>query len=116
LKQEYYPLLLPDLDDTYRSLIYRLIPLLITTTLLCIGEPKYGKTQLMTILAFAIARYHAAIQLKAGAVVQATVRIATEIDFFRGEVGLKWVPCLFDDGDMKDQRPRVLKAFFDTPP
>lgn len=113
LKQEYYPLLLPDLDDTYRSLIYRLIPLLITTTLLCIGEPKYGKTPLMTILAFAIARYHAAIQSKAGAVVQATVRIATEIDFFRGEVGLKWVPCLFDDGDMKDQRPRVLKAFFD---
>jgi hypothetical protein len=35
------------------------------------------------------------------------------LDFFRCEAGLREVPCIFDDGDLFDQKPKVLKAFFD---
>ncbi|CAK0833000.1 unnamed protein product [Prorocentrum cordatum] len=30
-----------------------------------------------------------------------------------GKVGEPWAPCALDDGDLADQRPRVVKAFFD---
>ena len=68
-------------------------------TLLCIGEARFGKTPLMTILAMAAARFHADA---AGKSDLAAVRTSPEIDFFRGEVGQKWVPCIFDDGDLRD--------------
>jgi len=40
-------------------------------------------------------------------------RIAPDVDFFRGEAGLPWVPCILDDGDIFAQRMKSLKAFFD---
>eukprot|EP00959_Pyramimonas_sp_CCMP1952_P420277 8802495-Pyramimonas_sp.AAC.1 len=43
--------------------------------------------------------------------VVAAVRASAEMDFFRGEVGEKWAPCIFDNGDLSDQRPRVLKVW-----
>jgi hypothetical protein len=112
-KQDYYPCLLPDVRGEYRELVYKILQLLLTTTLLCIGEAKFGKTPLMTIMAFALARLHALVEEQAGRKVTPAVRISSEMDFFRGEAGLKWVPCIFDDGDLSEQRPKVLKAFFD---
>ena len=67
----------------------------------------------MTILAFAIARWHACQQERVGRIVTPAVRTSAEMNFFRGEVGERWTPCLFDDGDLCDQRPKVLKAFLD---
>ena len=34
--------------------------------------------------------------------------------FLRGESGEVWAPCLFNDGDLSDQRPKVLKAYLDA--
>ncbi|CAK0859634.1 unnamed protein product [Prorocentrum cordatum] len=53
------------------------------------------------------------VRSKAFGRAKAAVRVPAEMDFFRGEVGEPWAPCIFDDGDLADQRPRVLKAFLD---
>lgn len=36
-----------------------------------------------------------------------------DLDFFHTQIGQVEVPCIFDDGDLFDQRPKVLKAFLD---
>ena len=79
------------------------------------GEAGFGKTPFMMAMAMASARHNADAQNRATgrADAVAAVRTAPDMDFFRGEVGQRWVPCIFDDGDLAEQRPKVLKAFFD---
>ena len=62
------------------------------------------------ILAFMLARFWGFLL---GHLAEAGVRMTSDTHFFRGEEGKKWVPCIFDDGDLWNQRVRVLKAFFD---
>ena len=112
-KMKEYPLFHGDIRKEYQDIINDIIPTLLTNTLLLVGEAGFGKTPLMTVLAFAMARWHAHKEALAGRHVEPAVRTSSEMDFFRGEVGERWAPCLFDDGDMSDQRPKVLKAFFD---
>ena len=114
MKEEYNPLGLSDLHEGYKDIFLALLPMLISNTLLCVGEAGYGKTLLMTILAFAVARYQVSLEALIGNIVTAAIRTSPEIDFFRGEPGLRWIPCLFDDGDLSEQRIRVLKSFFDA--
>ncbi|CAK0874169.1 unnamed protein product [Prorocentrum cordatum] len=109
VKETYYPCLLHDIRPEYLDIAKRIIKTLLTNTLLTIGEAKFGKTPLMYILAMAIARWHADMEKARGNEV-AAVRVSAEMDFFRGEVGEKWAPCIFDDGGLSDQRPRVLKV------
>ena len=109
-KETYYPLLWGDVSIQAQKIMKLIIPLLLTTTVLLVGEAGFAKTPLNMIVAFMLARYHSAI---GNFTVQAAVRMAAEIDFFRGEAGQKEVPCVFDDGDLWEQRIKLLKAFFD---
>ncbi|CAK0894550.1 unnamed protein product, partial [Prorocentrum cordatum] len=86
-KETHYPLLKGDIRPEYQPVVDKIISTLLGNTVLLIGEAKFGKTPLVYIMAMALARYHA--------------------------VGETWAPCVFDDGDLADQRPRVLKALFD---
>ncbi|CAK0821640.1 unnamed protein product [Prorocentrum cordatum] len=114
VKEEYYPLLKPDIRDEYQPMTNKILQTLSGNTLLTIGEAGFGNTPDMYILAMAMARYHAdAANDRRPGRAQAAVRVSAEIKFFRGEVGEPGAPCIFDDGDLADQRPRVLKAFFD---
>ena len=114
VKEDYYPLLKSDIRKAYQPMANRILKTLAGNTLLTIGEAGFGKTPFMYILAMATARHNADVanERRPGRAT-AAVRVSAEMDFFRGEVGEPWVPCIFDDGDLADQRPRVLKAFFD---
>ncbi|CAK0830442.1 unnamed protein product [Prorocentrum cordatum] len=115
-KLVYYPILLPDVRDEYQGAMRRAMEMLDTNTVLCVGEAGFGKTPFMMSMAMASARHNADAENRATgrADAVAAVRTAPDMDFFRGEVGQRWVPCIFDDGDLAEQRPKVLKAFFDT--
>ncbi|CAK0850219.1 unnamed protein product [Prorocentrum cordatum] len=114
VKEDYYPLLKSDIRKEYQPMANRILQALAGTTLLTIGGAGFGKTPFMYILAMATARRNADVanERRPGRAT-AAVRVSAEMDFFRGEVGEPWAPCIFDDGDLADQRPRVLKAFFD---
>ena len=51
----------------------------------------------MIIVAFAMARWHAEMADMIG---EAAIRISSDMDFFRGEAGLRWIRCIFDEGDL----------------
>ncbi|CAK0890447.1 unnamed protein product [Prorocentrum cordatum] len=113
-KEDYYPLLKPDIRKEYQPMTNRILKTLMGNTLLTIGEAGFGKTPFMYICAMATARHNADVaNERHPGRAKAAVRVSAEMDFFRGEVGEPWAPCIFDDGDLADQRPRVLKAFFD---
>ena len=40
------------------------------------------------------------------------MRSSPELDFFRLETGTAECPCVWDDGDLSEQKPKALKAFF----
>ena len=61
-----------------------------------------------------MARFHADDARSRGRDIDPAIKTSCDIDFFRIEPGDKWVPCVVDDRDLWDQRPKVLKAFFDT--
>ncbi|CAK0834395.1 unnamed protein product, partial [Prorocentrum cordatum] len=128
-KETYYPLLKGDIRKEYMPVVDRIIRTLPGNAALLIGEAKFGKTPLMYIMAMALARCRADCvgEQRGRAVAAPAVRVASEMDFCRGEarkrheillqistkVGETWAPCTFDDGDVADQRPRALNAFFD---
>ncbi|CAK0851918.1 unnamed protein product, partial [Prorocentrum cordatum] len=110
-KETHYPLLKGDIRNEYQPVIDRIPRALLGNTVVFIGEAKFGKTPLMHILAMAMARYHAdCVNEKRGRVARKRHEMLLQIPPKAGET---WVPCVFDDGDLSDQRPRVLKAFFD---
>ena len=91
-----YPLTLTDVDPTVlRYVLQELLPLMRRKSLILIGEARFGKTPLAIILGFALARFWA---MEAGASEAAQVRIAPDMDFFRGDPGKKWTPFIYDDG------------------
>ena len=108
MKQRDYALNLFDIHDDFMPMVKEFIPLLLTATLLCLGEAGYGKTPFMMIIAFAMARWRAEMADMIGEV---AIRISSGMFFFRGEAGLRWIRCIFDDGDLWDQRPKILKLF-----
>ena len=62
LRQHYCPLLLPDIHKDYVAFALRILPHLLTTTVLLLGEGNFGETPLLTIWAFTIARYHTELE------------------------------------------------------
>ena len=76
-----------------------------------VGEPGEGKTPYLETLAFAMGDYYADKQGDRGL---ASFREGPDLDFFRAEEGTKHCPCVFDDGDLFEQRPKTLKAFLDV--
>lgn len=79
-KATYYPVLLPDIRKEFQLIVKQILPRLLTTTLLCIGEAKFGKTPLMTTLAFAMARWHAQREQDSGRVVEPAVRTMMSVE------------------------------------
>lgn len=109
-KQTYYPLAWGDVSPQMQSIMADIIPVLLTSTILLVGMPGWAKTPLNIIMAMALGRYHAD---RNGRKIEPGYRLANDLDFFRGEAGSPEVPCIFDDGDLFDSRPKTLKAFFD---
>ena len=109
-KETYYPILSGDVHPQAQGILTEVFAKLLTSTLRLVGEVGCAKTPLNMIIAFMMARYHSKLGDDA---IRPAVRTATEMFFFRGEVGQKKVPCVFDDGDFSEQRVTTLKAFVD---
>ncbi len=76
-------------------------------TQLLIGEAGFGKSPVLMIIAHGLARYHAN---KNGSVVEPGARVTPDLDFLRGEAGVREVLHVLDDGDSAEQTPRVLQV------
>ena len=76
-----------------------------------LGEPNHGKTPTALIIAFIFSRYYIR---KYNLDQEPEVRLAPDLDFFRGQPGNIALPFILDDGDLKEQDVKKLKAFFDV--
>ena len=76
-----------------------------------LGEPNQGKTPVALTLAFMFARF---MIRKYDLDMDATVRSAPDLDFFRGQPGSLGQPFVLDDSDLNEQGVKKLKAFFDV--
>ncbi|CAK0868636.1 unnamed protein product, partial [Prorocentrum cordatum] len=112
-REDYCPLIKPDIRRKYQPMMHRILKTLTGNAPLTIEEAGSGKTPFMRILAMTTARHNADVaDERHPGRVKAAVRASAELDYFRGEVGEPWAPCVFDDGGLADQRPRALKAVF----
>jgi hypothetical protein len=109
-KNSYYPLTFYDLSEQMQGFWKVHLHALKTCAVLLVGEAGHAKTPMCTILAMMVGRHYAR---RDGKPDEAGYRIAPDLDFFRQEAGCQTVPCIFDDGDLYDQRPKVLKSYFD---
>ncbi|CAK0910253.1 unnamed protein product [Prorocentrum cordatum] len=110
-KITYSPLFIFDAGDEGVERAKRLAPTFKSHSYLMVGEPGEAKTPYLETLAFAMGDYYADKQGDRGL---ASYREAPDLDFFRAEEGAKYCPCVFDDGDLFEQRPKTLKAFLDV--
>lgn len=81
-------------------------------SLILIGDAEFGKTPMGRAIMMCMSRR--ALRKLGLPLEDAGFRSASEFDFFRGEPGRVACPDAFDDGDLHDQRIRVLKAFLDV--
>ena len=109
--QENYPLTLQDVAKWFRPILGQLLPRMNVASLILLGEKKQGKTALASILASAYSAY----QVKKNCLqdVKAQFRLTQNLDFLKDAEGEPWIPFIFDDGDLKDWSPKVMKAFLD---
>ena len=99
---EHLPLTLKDIRGCWLDFcFYDVLKCLHHDTLLLLGEANMGKTPVAMILAMALSRYWIAKDAKQD--LSPGFRTASDLDFFRGEPGSKYVPDLFEDGDMNAQ-------------
>ena len=108
--QTEYPLDLRDCDDWLAPLLLVLLPKLLQTSLLLMGENSIGKTALATILAMAFSRYWIH---RNGKSVRASFRLTQDIDFLKGIPGSQEQPVIVDDGGLGEWLAKTLKAFLD---
>ena len=110
--RDYLPLTMRSLNPVF--LIYILGPLLCTLrkkSIVFLGENKIGKSPTAIVVAFALARFFVTLH---GVVFEPRIRVAPDMDFFRGEPGTPYTPFIYDDGDMSEIETRKLKAFLDV--
>ena len=109
--QQNYPLTLQDVAKWFRPLLVDLLPRMNVASLILLGEKKQGKTALASILASA----YSAFQVKKNGLqdTKAQFRLTQNLDFLKDAEGEPWIPFIFDDGDLKDWSPKVMKAFLD---
>jgi len=79
---------------------------------LILGDTNTGKTLLLGALGMAKSRQQ--IKLHGRQDLTPGFRTAPETDCFRFEMGSVFKPDMKDDGDLNNDNPRVLKAFFDV--
>lgn len=94
-----------------KLIVAMLLSRFLLNTLLLIGNAEWAKTPLSIICAMGLARWHSK---ENGNRVVPAYRISPDLDFFRGEEGCPEVPCIGDDQDLQDCRPKTIKAFYDA--
>ena len=102
--QTQYPLTLLDVSPAALQILTLLVPLLLSTSLIMLGERGVGKTALATILAMAFSRYHIR---KSDLGEQPSFRLTQDLDFLRNSAGRFWQPIIYDDGDFKMGSPAI---------
>ncbi|CAK0789520.1 unnamed protein product, partial [Prorocentrum cordatum] len=110
-KITYHPIFIFDTGGEGVERAKRIVPTFKSHSCLMVGEPGEGKTPYLETLAFAMGDYYAD---KLGGRGLASFREGPDLDFFRAEEGTKHCPCVFDGGDLFEQRPKTLKAFLDV--
>ena len=106
-----YPLCLLDLPDWLMIILRSVIPMLLSYSLIMIGENSVGKTTLAMTLGFAFSRWH--IRASESSSVP-SVRVTQDLDFLKSKAGVPEEPVVFDDGDVWSLRPTQLKALLDV--
>lgn len=109
----YHPITLKGIRGYWLDKVfYKVIQNLHDKTLLLLGEANVGKTPVSRAIAMAMSRYWIAVDNVASG--RAGYRTASSLDFFRGEPGMKYIPDVFDDGNLSNQGVEKMKAFFDS--
>ena len=106
-----YPLCLLDVPEWLHFILRPVIPVLLSASLILIGENSVGKTSLAMILAFAFSRWHIRCQ-KLNCL--PAVRVTQDIDFLKSKTGCPEEPIVYDDGDIWGLKPTQLKALLDV--
>ena len=94
-KQTYYPLTYMDISPGRRLILDKIVPTLLTKTVLLVGEAGEAKTPANIIMAMGMARYQCIVRGEGGT---PSYRISADLDFFRGEAGTPGVPCVLAFG------------------
>jgi hypothetical protein len=107
-----YPCTLKQLHPGFLQYVLGpLLPGLRKNSLVMLGKNMIGKTPVLIITCFGFARFWIT---KDGVEYDPEVRVAPDLDFFRGDPGTKYSPFIFDDGDVNELETRKLKAFLDV--
>ena len=102
-----YPLCLLDLPDWLMIILRSVIPMLLSHSLILIGENSVGKTMLAMILDFTFSRWHIRTS---GSSSLPSMRVTQDLEFLKAKAGVFEEPVVFDDGDVWGLRPTQLKA------
>ena len=108
--QTQYPLTLRDVSGWMAVPLHAILPTLLSCSLILLGEQGMGKTSLAIIIALAMSRWHIA-RKKSDEV--PSYRLTQDLDFLKNNPGRPEQPVLYDDGDMNEEAPKVMKAFLD---
>ena len=106
-----YPLCLPDLPDWLLVILASVIPVLLSSSLILIGENSVGKTSLAMVLGMCFSRWHIGSR---DSNALPSVRVTQDLDFLKAKAGLPEEPIIFDDGDVWGLKPTQLKALLDV--
>ena len=106
-----YPLCLTDVPDWLMVILKAVIPMLLTSSLILVGENSVGKTTLAMVLGMAFSRWHIR---SSGSASLPSVRVTQDLDFLKAKAGSPQEPVIFDDGDVWGLRPTQLKALLDV--
>ena len=106
-----YPLCLPDLPDWLLVIMAYIIPVLLSSSLILIGENSVGKTSLAMVLGMCVCRWRIGSR---DPNVLPSVRVTQDLDFLKAKAGLPEEPIVFDDGDVWSLKPTQFKALLDV--
>ena len=106
-----YPLCLADVPDWLMVILKAVIPMLLTSSLILVGENSVGKTTLAMVLGMAFSRWHIR---SSGSASLPSVRVTQDLDFLKAKAGSPEEPVIEDDGDVWGLRPTQLKALLDV--
>ena len=92
-----------DLAPWLHPILSIVIPMLVSSPLILLGENSIGKTSMAMVVSFAFSRWH--LRSQGSNAAQASVRATQDLDFLKSKVGTTEEPVVFDDGDLWSLRP-----------
>jgi len=108
--QTNYPLDLRDCESWLAPFLFALLPKLLTTSLIMLGENSMGKTSFAIILSMCFARYWIARNGKSR---KPSYRLTQDVDALRNMPGKQEQPVIADDCGLENWGSKELKAYFD---